>query len=120
MKLVVVVDVFFGAAAEEQPELFVLMTRVIGEEPLQHRMLGRNARAGRLRALAAYKDFLNLWKDADPDIPILKQAKAEYAMLHQSCERIRRRTISVQMKMPALCEGRRALLLKAGFRTDMY
>jgi hypothetical protein len=32
-------------------------------------------------ALAAYKDFLTLWKDADPDIPILKQAKAEYAKL---------------------------------------
>jgi hypothetical protein len=27
------------------------------------------------------KDFLTLWKDADPDIPILKQAKAEYARL---------------------------------------
>lgn len=26
-----------------------------------------------------YQDFLALWKDADPDIPILKQAKAEYA-----------------------------------------
>ena len=35
----------------------------------------------RSRALAAYKDFLTLWKDADPDIPILKQAKAEYAKL---------------------------------------
>jgi len=33
------------------------------------------------RARAAYQDFLNLWKDADPDIPILKQAKAEYAKL---------------------------------------
>ena len=33
------------------------------------------------KALAAYKDFLTLWKDADPDIPILKQAKAEYAKL---------------------------------------
>jgi hypothetical protein len=31
------------------------------------------------RAKAAYKDFLTLWKDADPDIPILKEAKAEYA-----------------------------------------
>jgi len=30
---------------------------------------------------AAYQDFLALWKDADPDIPILKQAKAEYAKL---------------------------------------
>jgi len=29
--------------------------------------------------LSAYKDFLILWKEADPDIPILKQAKAEYA-----------------------------------------
>jgi hypothetical protein len=27
---------------------------------------------------AAYQDFLMLWKDADPDIPVLKQAKAEY------------------------------------------
>jgi hypothetical protein len=34
-----------------------------------------------VRALAAYKDLLTLWKDADPDIPILKQAKAEYAKL---------------------------------------
>jgi hypothetical protein len=30
---------------------------------------------------ASYKDFLTLWKDADPDIPVLKQAKAEYAKL---------------------------------------
>jgi tetratricopeptide (TPR) repeat protein len=42
---------------------------------------GAEADAARVRALAAYKDFLNLWKDADPDIPILKQAKAEYAKL---------------------------------------
>jgi len=33
------------------------------------------------KARAAYQDFLTLWKDADPDIPILKQAKAEYARL---------------------------------------
>jgi len=33
-------------------------------------------------ARAAYQDFLTLWKDADPEIPILKQAKAEYAQLH--------------------------------------
>jgi len=31
------------------------------------------------KARAAYQDFLTLWKDADPDIPVLKQAKAEYA-----------------------------------------
>lgn len=33
------------------------------------------------KARAAYQDFLMLWKNADPDIPILKQAKAEYAKL---------------------------------------
>jgi eukaryotic-like serine/threonine-protein kinase len=42
---------------------------------------GADADAARVRALAAYKDFLTLWKDADPDIPILKEAKAEYANL---------------------------------------
>jgi eukaryotic-like serine/threonine-protein kinase len=42
---------------------------------------GADADAARVRALAAYKDFLALWKDADPDIPVLKQAKAEYAKL---------------------------------------
>jgi eukaryotic-like serine/threonine-protein kinase len=34
------------------------------------------------KAKAAYQDFFMLWKDADPDIPILKEAKAEYAKLH--------------------------------------
>ena len=33
------------------------------------------------KAKAAYQDFLTLWKDADPDIPILKEAKAEYTKL---------------------------------------
>ena len=33
------------------------------------------------KAKAAYADFLTLWKDADPDIPILRQARAEYAKL---------------------------------------
>jgi hypothetical protein len=42
---------------------------------------GADADAARARALAAYKDLLTLWNDADPDIPILKQAKAEYAKL---------------------------------------
>jgi serine/threonine protein kinase/tetratricopeptide (TPR) repeat protein len=43
---------------------------------------GADAGAARFRALAAYEDFLALWKDADPGVPILKQAKAEYAKLH--------------------------------------
>lgn len=48
--------------------------------------LGRAlARAGEMaKAKAAYQDFLKLWKDADPDIPILKEAKTEYAELQRS------------------------------------
>jgi eukaryotic-like serine/threonine-protein kinase len=42
---------------------------------------GADADAARARALAAYKDFLTLWKDADSGIPVLKQARAEYAKL---------------------------------------
>jgi len=34
-----------------------------------------------VKARAAYQDFFTLWKDADPDIPALKQAQAEYAKL---------------------------------------
>lgn len=53
--------------------------------------IGALAHLGQVRAYAEegdiekartqYQDFLSLWKDADPDIPILKQAKAEYARL---------------------------------------
>ena len=42
---------------------------------------GADADTARVRALAAYKDFLTLWKDADPNVPILKEAKAEYGKL---------------------------------------
>jgi tetratricopeptide (TPR) repeat protein len=42
---------------------------------------GADADLARSRALAAYKDFLTLWKDADADIPILKEAMGEYAKL---------------------------------------
>jgi len=64
---------------------------------LDHRSIVQNGRHGALahlglarayalqgetaKARAKYQDFLTLWKDADPDIPILKQAKAEYARL---------------------------------------
>ena len=50
---------------------------------LAHVQLGRAlALSGdQHKAKAAYQDFLTLWKDADPDIPILRQAKAEYATL---------------------------------------
>jgi hypothetical protein len=33
------------------------------------------------KARAAYSDFLSLWKNANPDVPILKQAKVEFAGL---------------------------------------
>jgi hypothetical protein len=42
---------------------------------------GAEAASGLSKARSAYQDFFTLWKDADPDIPILKQAKAEYAKL---------------------------------------
>jgi tetratricopeptide (TPR) repeat protein len=42
---------------------------------------GTDADAVRSQARIDYHDFLTLWKDADSDIPILKQAKAEYAKL---------------------------------------
>ena len=42
---------------------------------------GAESKGDLAKARAAYQDFFALWKDADPDIPILKQAKAEYAKL---------------------------------------
>jgi tetratricopeptide (TPR) repeat protein len=72
------------AAAEIQKVLNhrgVLFADPIGA--LAHLQLGRAMRlAGdKAKAKAAYQDFLTLWKDADPDIPVLKQASAEYAKL---------------------------------------
>ena len=59
----------------------VVLNSVIGA--LAHLQLGRAyaMQGDTNKARAAYQDFLTLWKDADPDIPILKQAKAEYAKL---------------------------------------
>src|SRR5262249_43806024 len=65
------------------------------------------------KAKAAYQDFLTLWKDADPDIPILKQAKAEYAKLQQlianfrsSCVRARQVGVSVLLRSQSGCVSR--------------
>ena len=41
-------------------------------------------RGDEARARIAYQNFLSMWKDADPDVPLLLQAKAEYAKLQQS------------------------------------
>ena len=59
---------------------------VVGSDPvgaLARLQLGRAyAMTGNAaKAKAAYENFLTLWKDADPDIPILRQAKAEYGRL---------------------------------------
>ncbi len=48
---------------------------------LKARGQGGDSDADRQKAIAAYRGFLTLWKDADPDVPILVQAKAEYAGL---------------------------------------
>lgn len=73
-----------SAAAEFQKILDhpgVVVNGPIGA--LAHLGLGRAyAFSGdKAKAAAAYQDFLALWKDGDPDVPILKEAKAEYAKL---------------------------------------
>jgi tetratricopeptide (TPR) repeat protein len=59
---------------------------IVGADPvgaLAHLQLGRayTLSGDSAKAKSAYEGFLTLWKDADRDIPILKQAKAEYAKL---------------------------------------
>jgi Tfp pilus assembly protein PilF len=75
-----------GAAAAEFPKILTHLGVVIGDPigALAHLQLGRAyALVGdNDRARAAYRGFLALWKDADLDIPILKQAKAEYTKLN--------------------------------------
>jgi len=52
---------------------------------LTYLQLGRAyaSEGDRVRAESSYQEFLKLWKDADPEIPILNQAKIEYVKLHQ-------------------------------------
>jgi hypothetical protein len=59
---------------------------IVGTDPigaLAHLHLGRvfASSGDKIRAKAAYETFLALWKDADPDTPVLKSAKTEYARL---------------------------------------
>jgi len=66
--------------------------------------LGALSRLGLARAYAiqgdsaeartTYLEFLNFWKDADPDIPILQQAKAEYAKPSHNCAQYGRNKIA--------------------------
>ena len=75
-----------GSAAAREYQKFIDHRGMVGNF-----LCGALARLGLARAYAmqgdtakakaAYQDFLSLWKDADPDIPILKEAKTEYAKL---------------------------------------
>jgi len=72
--------------AEAAAEFQMIIDHFVGNTPigaLAHLGLGRAyaLQGDAVKARTAYQDFLALWKDADPGIPILKQAKAEYAKL---------------------------------------
>ena len=75
-----------GAAAAAEFQKFLDHPGIVQNflfASLAHLELGRAyAISGdQAKAKTAYQDFFTLWKDADPDIPILKQAKADYAKL---------------------------------------
>ena len=75
-----------GSAAAAEFQKYVDHRSVVNSYPLgalAHLGLARayTLQKDTIRARGAYQDFLTLWKDADPDIPILREAKAEYARL---------------------------------------
>jgi tetratricopeptide (TPR) repeat protein len=74
-----------GAAAVEFQKILDHPGLVLNEPigALAHLELGRayTMSGERVQAKGDYEEFFALWKDADPDIPIMKQAKAEYAKL---------------------------------------
>jgi eukaryotic-like serine/threonine-protein kinase len=75
-----------GAEAAEEFQRILSHGRIMVGDPivvLGHVGLARAyvLSGEKLKARAKYQDFLTLWKDADPDIPVLKQARAEYAKL---------------------------------------
>jgi ATP/maltotriose-dependent transcriptional regulator MalT len=75
-----------GGAAATEFQKIIDRPDVVQNEPigaLSHLGLARAyaMQGGTAKARSAYQDFFALWKDADPDISILKEAKAEYAKL---------------------------------------
>jgi hypothetical protein len=77
-----------GGSSEAAAEFQKILDHrgVVGNEPigaLAHLGLGRAyaLQGDTAKARGAYNDFLTLWRDADPDIPILRAAKSEYAKL---------------------------------------
>jgi serine/threonine protein kinase len=75
-----------GSAAAAEFQKFLDHSAIVQNFPLgalAHLQLGRAyaVSGDAAKAKAAYKDFLTLWKDADPGIPILREAKSEYVKL---------------------------------------
>jgi tetratricopeptide (TPR) repeat protein len=75
-----------GPAAVAEFEKILHHPGIVGNQvigALAHLQIGRCCvlSGDTAKAKAAYQDFFTLWKNADPDIPILKAAKAEYAKL---------------------------------------
>src|SRR6202011_2092332 len=75
-----------GDAAAAEFQKILDHAGVVGNEPigaLAHLGLGRaySLSGNTVKAKTEYQDFLTLWKDADPDIPLLTQVRAEYAKL---------------------------------------
>jgi len=75
-----------GQEAASEFQKIINHRGVVGNQPygaLAHLGLARayTMQGDASAARTAYEDFLKIWKDADPEIPILKQAKAEYAKL---------------------------------------
>jgi len=75
-----------GGAAAVEFQKILDHSSVVGNEPigaLAHLGLGRaySLSGNTVKAKTEYQDFLTLWEDADPDIPLLTQARAEYAKL---------------------------------------
>ena len=75
-----------GAEAAIEFQKILNHRGVVGSDPIgapAHLQTGRAYTLSRdtIKAKTAYRDFLTLWKDADPDIPIFRDAKREYARL---------------------------------------
>lgn len=72
--------------------------------PLSHLELARayQLAGDTAQARRYYQDFLALWKDADPDVPLLQQAKAEYARLRSTPPKARVAPRGLQQR-PAVC-----------------
>ena len=75
-----------GAAAAGEFQKILDHASIVGNEPigaLAHLGLARaySLSGDTAKAKTAYQDFFTLWKNADPDVPILKEARAEYAKL---------------------------------------